>query len=187
MKTFKMVSFAIIPGNLSIIWWIYTVNLSDSHICFSRYELYPGYDSCFSQILTAGDSTMKKRYGGMAGVKPIYQVVGGGSPSPPPLGETLVGFILSLTTEFVFKWHEAVNKVHVSWEKWYVSHHCLFSQLWKKSTFWIASSVPMLSFKYFSSEYCPKKLQTWTEKLDVVISQINSTISSVDLVVSIFW
>ena len=45
---------------------------------------------------------MKKRYGGMAGVKPIYQVVGG-SPSPPPLGETLVGFILSLTTEFVFK------------------------------------------------------------------------------------
>lgn len=76
-------SFAIIPGNLSIIWWIYTVNLSDSHICFSRYELYPGYDSCFSQILTAGDSTMKKRYGGMAGVKPIYQVVGGGIPQSP--------------------------------------------------------------------------------------------------------
>ena len=80
-------SFAIIPGNLSIIWWIYTVNLSDSHICFSRYELYPGYDSCFSQILTAGDSTMKKRYGGMAGVKPIYQVVGGDPPVPLHLGK----------------------------------------------------------------------------------------------------
>ena len=182
-------SFAIIPGNLSIIWWIYTVNLSDSHMFLQIWTLSRLRLMFFTNSNSWRFHHEKTIWGHGRGQTNLSGSGegGGGSPSPPPLGETLVGFILSLTTEFVFKWHEAVNKVHVSWEKWYVSHHCLFSQLWKKSTFWIASSVPMLSFKYFSSEYCPKKLQTWTEKLDVVISQINSTISSVDLVVSIFW